>query len=610
MQKVYIFDFNVKPNLFKATFLDRDSDDLIEFKIGKDCGDGVKLHEFLSNDVAALIGFDCFLNNRVLHMFMLNSSLSSVDLYNYYDEVREAKYKKKDLSIYPEIKANILDLYTIHHLYKKERKTELEWVAFQINSLDINNNCQTIKKLYIQSLHMVELRKRIIKGYKISSQNHINWMNYSDMKLGSEMLLSIYSKKLGVNPFEIRQLRTNRSEVKGSDIIKIDYDHKIEEFRLLKEAIKRKVYTDFSNPSDVPIVVNFKGIELSYGMSGVRGSVHDTIIEESKDYSVFEVDATSNHAHIVTNLGLHPAHLGPEICSILKEGILDVRLAELTKPEPDFGLIKAYKEVLLAATGNGKNSHSWMYDPLYYLQVVVNSELLINVLIERLVLNANAKIIKVNTDSVMFMVDPMMEQVAFGVNHTWELEFNMKLKKRQVKKALIKNTNDNIIDYYDNSVECKGIYNYEPKELHENNSNAISRRAVYEYFINGTSIEETIKNSKDIYEFLIGARCRPTSAGKPWHELHYIKDNKIQKDRYDGILRYFVSNNGDILVRRTKGEKETIVEKKFKNSYKSTLLMNINESKDISEYNIDYMYYIRCANELIQGFNFNQMKLF
>ena len=101
MQKVYIFDFNVKPNLFKATFLDRDSNDLIEFKIGKDCGDGVKLHEFLSNDVAALIGFDCFLNNRVLHMFMLNSSLSSVDLYNYYDEVREAKYKKKDLSIYP-----------------------------------------------------------------------------------------------------------------------------------------------------------------------------------------------------------------------------------------------------------------------------------------------------------------------------------------------------------------------------------------------------------------------------------------------------------------------------------------------------------------------------
>lgn len=610
MQKVYIFDFNVKPNLFKATFLDRDSDDLIEFKIGKDCGDGIKLHEFLSNDVAALIGFDCFLNNRVLHMFMLNSSLSSVDLYNYYDEVREAKYKKKDLSIYPEIKANILDLYTIHHLYKKERKTELEWVAFQINSLDVNNNCQTIKKLYIQSLHMVELRKRIIKGYKVNSHNHINWMNYSDMKLGSEMLLSIYSKKLGLNPFEIRQLRTNRSEVKGSDIIKIDYDHKIEEFRLLKEAIKRKVYTDFSNPSDVPIAINFKGIELSYGMSGVRGSVHDTIIEESKDYSVFEVDAISNHAHIVTNLGLHPAHLGPEICSILKEDILDIRLAELVKPEPDFGLIKAYKEVLLAATGNGKNSHSWMYDPLYYLQVVINSELLINILIERLVLESDAKIIKVNTDSVMFMVDSAEEYFAKSICQQWEKEYNMKLKFKQVSKALIKNTNDNIIDYHDNPVECKGVYNYEPKELHENNSNAISRRAVYEYFIHGIPIEETIKNSKDIYEFLIGARCRPTSVGEPWHELHYIKDNKIQKDRYDGILRYFVSKDGDILVRRTKGEKETIVEKKFKNSYKSTLLMSINESKDISEYNIDYMYYIRCANELIQGFNFNQMKLF
>ena len=56
-------------------------------------------------------------------MFMMNNSLSSVDIYNYYDEIKEARYKKKDLSIYPEVKANILDLFTIHHLYKEVRIT-------------------------------------------------------------------------------------------------------------------------------------------------------------------------------------------------------------------------------------------------------------------------------------------------------------------------------------------------------------------------------------------------------------------------------------------------------------------------------------------------------
>ena len=92
--------------------------------------------------------------------------------------------------------------------------------------------------------------------------------------------------------------------------------------------------------------------------------------------------------------------------------------------------------------------------------------------------------------------------------------------------------------------------------------------------------------------------------------MHYLDNNVVKKDRYDGIIRYYISTNGKILVRRTKGEKETIVEKKFKKSYCSTLAQIIDESKDISEYNIDYMYYIRCANELMQGFNFNQIKLF
>ena len=122
----------------------------------------------------------------------------------------------------------------------------------------------------------------------------------------------------------------------------------------------------------------------------------------------------------------------------------------------------------------------------------------------------------------------------------------------------------------------------------------VIQKSLYEYFVNGTPIEDTITNHEDIYDF-----CMSQKVGKQF-DVKY-KDNPAQR-----INRYYIttSEQGGVLC---KIHKDT-ASKTSLAADQNVMLFNDYEQKD--NYEIDYSYYIRTAREIIDSVEYKQYSLF
>ena len=68
-------------------------------------------------------------------------------------------------------------------------------------------------------------------------------------------------------------------------------------------------------------------------------------------------------------------------------------------------------------------------------------------------------------------------------------------------------------------MKLKGCFEID-KEFHKDPSMKIVPIALYEYFINGISIEQTIKNHKNIYDFCLRLKINRNSSA-----YYYIIEN-------------------------------------------------------------------------------------
>lgn len=137
--------------------------------------------------------------------------------------------------------------------------------------------------------------------------------------------------------------------------------------------------------------------------------------------------------------------------------------------------------------------------------------------------------------------------------------------------------------------------------LHKNNSMTVVAIAAKEYFLNDTPVEETIRNHKNIYDF-----CITKHMNKGWF-LTYQATPDSQPFLLKNIktLKYYVSNSGGTIYKNhIDGRINYYLEaplkgKGNKNHYWKLKMFNKFRHKE--DYEIDYSYYIREANKLING---------
>jgi hypothetical protein len=203
----------------------------------------------------------------------------------------------------------------------------------------------------------------------------------------------------------------------------------------------------------------------------------------------------------------------------------------------------------------------------------------------------------------------------------WEGITKLVLEFDEYQKIVLRDVNAYIGVYTNGKVKKKGCFVDKP-ELWQDNSQLIVAKALEQYYVNGIPIEDTINNHKDILDFCKRAKM---TKGNVLTE-RYVVDGTYEEKELSKTNRYYVSNKGSSLIkvlppldkkREDKLKKicnQTNIfdfiddievmdppnrETNLEAGYLCTIYNRHDNTKDISDYDINKSYYISECYKII-----------
>lgn len=238
----------------------------------------------------------------------------------------------------------------------------------------------------------IKLRQDLTKKF------NVNCLNLPDVGMGSQLMLNLYSRAVGRNPFEIKKLRTVRDNIQLKDCIPFWANIKSPEFNTFLDKIKS--LTVKGEKKEFEFTVNFHGYNFDFGLGGSHGCCEPGVYESDDTYMILDLDVSSLYPSVAKSLNLYPAHLGPEFMELYSE-FIDKRIAEKHKPknERDNVLIEGYKLILNGTYGKSNEESSFMFDRLYTFRTTIAGQLFICMWAERMyeAVNGDIKFLQTNT---------------------------------------------------------------------------------------------------------------------------------------------------------------------------------------------------------------------
>lgn len=266
------------------------------------------------------------------------------------------------------------------------------------------------------------------------------------------------------------------------------------------------------------------GMPCKYAWGGVHGSLTGYYEEETDTRVIQNRDVSS----------LYPSLI--ELYKYLSRNVPDPELFYAirrdrikAKHDGDKQTAKDLKLPLNTVSGAQENKYNDLYDPLPTRSLRISGQLFLTILTMRL-LNAceTIRLLNLNTDGLMYSVDKTELPIVDKIAREWEAETKFELEVDHVRKVWIKDVNNLLMIKTDGEVKKVGGYlNYGISVKGAwaiNNTSIIVKKAIAEYFVNGTPVEETVNNSTDIFEFQIIAK-----AGAKYREAYHMVDGKREK---------------------------------------------------------------------------------
>lgn len=619
MKKYWVYDLETLPYLFTATFLDRDSDDVRQFVVSKNKDERKELLKFLKEEVLGLIGYNCIrFDAQILEYIYRHLDFTPEDIRRYAAIITS----DDQLPEVPEWKLRIphLDLYLINHFDNKNRRVSLKWCEFAMDLPNIEdlpsqgegnnweemvlsynlNDCVATKELYFKSKPLIEIRKNIQKLYGLSC------INYSNSRLGAELVLDLYCKKTGKYKRDVRSLRTYRSTINIRDVIFPYIKFKSKELQSLLSFFSSKEISSLKG--EIEHSVKYKGFTFDYGSGGIHGSVKNKVIKCDDYFCIIDADVASLYPSIAIVNKLYPEHLGIEFTEVYENDIVAVRLREKAKKEEgNKAIVEGFKEAANSCYGKSNDYTSFMYDPKYTATTTINGQLMLTMLAESLMEIENLTLIQINTDGATVKLPCDKIEQYYNICNEWMLITKLQLEYANYSAMYIQDVNNYISIYTNGKTKCKGLFEFENIPLHKNKSHNIIPIAIYEYFVKGKPIEDTIKNHRNIYDFCAGVRAKSSDVkGKSHFELHWIEGSELKKRKLSKTVRYFISKKGQYLFKCYPDGSQVHIEAplnlgKMKKDWKVTYFNKYYPVVNFEDYDIDYSYYIHKAREIIHS---------
>lgn len=297
VKKVKIYDLECLINFFSYAAIDRDSDKISIYYISpvnkKWREQLLLLYDELENKVSGLIGFNNLnYDYPLIHHLLENKSIylkmdSAEDVVNSLYAKSQDIIKSEHSAIWNNlVKIPQLDLYRIWHYDNSARATGLKVLQISMNypnvqdmpfkHYDYINNIDDVNKIleynindilstklfYEKSIDKIKLRKKLNEKYNIQC---INW---SDSKIGEELILKLYCDATNNDPKVIRKLRTYRNILHFNECIPKYVKFNSNQFKDLVKYLEsihvEKLKKSFSYS------VIYKGFKYDLGTGGIN----------------------------------------------------------------------------------------------------------------------------------------------------------------------------------------------------------------------------------------------------------------------------------------------------------------------------------------------------
>jgi len=609
----FIYDLEVFPNFFSATFKDVDTKEIEVFYIHDDrVTDLHFLKKFIRSDIY-LIGYNNDKYDNLLLNKILTSDVTCEDLFNLSKLIisnRESFFLNKEIKeLYSYKKPyKSLDLMMIHRFDKlmvglKQCSVNLKWHKIQdlpkaydarvssneiYNILEYNlNDVLITERLFEVSLEEVQLRQSVGKKYDV------DLMNASRSKMADILMTKMYADASNLTFNDFKDLRDTETVIKFSDIVWNKISYSTPSMQAVLDKIKNTTIDILSGDMNFNISVIIDSCKHDIAKGGLHSNNKPDIYQSTDNIKLIDVDFGSFYPSLMINLGIYPPQLGSIFIDILKT-ITSQRLA--AKKNKDKVEADALKIVINSCYGKLGFEKGYMYSPKSMYAVTVNGQLILLMLIEQLS-NMGIECFYSNTDGATFKVPIDLQDEFYKVCNDFVKFVNIDLEYTEYSKCIIRDVNNYLITKPNGEVKEKGSF-VTDIQLDKGFNMPVVAKAVKAHFISGTPVREFIENHDDIYDF-----CKSQKVGGQYIvERHYIEDSKHCIEVMQKTNRYYVSKRGDVLYKKKGDQLNNLVA-----GFTVTLFNDYFKSED---YKIDYDYYVHEANNLIHNFDKSQLSLF
>ena len=514
--------------------------------------------------------------------------ISELDAH-YYNRLSEAK----GLSIEQlnRLYRNSFERY-LYPAWKKEME--------EYNDNDVFICCELVR------MNQEEIRLR----YMISKEYEINVLSASRSTIADKVIVKLYSKFTGLHPKRFIDTKTIRRKIEVSEILSDKIQFLSPQLNDLLQSLRSLVLR--GEKGEFERTFTYAGTSYTLATGGLHSNEIPAIYVADDKQTIVDRDVTSYYPNLIRSLKVCQKHLNPKAWFRIADTIVDERTEHkhLAK-DKSLSLIQQIKHFTAAAClkivanagifGKMGSEKSFLCDKKAMYKVTINGQLFLLMLIERLE-DAGIHVISANTDGIVTIVPKGLEETADNICHWWEKHLGLELEFTSYSKYITEGVNSYLTVKTDGKKKFKGRMN--PKmyleDLSKGYNSPIVAKAVTEYFINGTPVMETLRNSKSILDF-----CRTQNVNRKYYiEYTHVVDHKMVVEEVQRNTRFYVSLTGGSLMKiEVLGWDENNQPKLKKSSLcagQRVTVCNLVEDKDISELNINYLYYYNECMAIIE----------
>ena len=480
----------------------------------------------------------------------------------------------------------------LHPSWKKEME--------EYNDNDVFICCELVR------MNQEEIRLR----YMISKEYEINVLSASRSTIADKVIVKLYSKFTGLHPKRFIDTKTIRRKIEVSEILSDKIQFLSPQLNDLLQSLRSLVLR--GEKGEFERTFTYAGTSYTLATGGLHSNEIPAIYIADDKQTIVDRDVTSYYPNLIRSLKVCQKHLNPKAWFRIADTIVDERTEHkhLAK-DKSLSLIQQIKHFTAAAClkivanagifGKMGSEKSFLCDKKAMYKVTINGQLFLLMLIERLE-DAGIHVISANTDGIVTIVPKGLEETADNICHWWEKHLGLELEFTSYSKYITEGVNSYLTVKTDGKKKFKGRMN--PKmyleDLSKGYNSPIVAKAVTEYFINGTPVMETLRNSKSILDF-----CRTQNVNRKYYiEYTHVVDHKMVIEEVQRNTRFYVSLTGGSLMKvEVLGWDENNQPKLKKSSLcagQRVTVCNLVEDKDISELNINYLYYYNECMAIIE----------